>query len=158
MKRQQTLELYIKLLTEKAGLERSRYCITIQSRMQWALYYYTNGLSNKSNKDTCKLFQTMFPNSQVAKNFEIASNKIGYMLLCFRTLFYRGIKPTAFNLIRLVYILAMLSVRFRLVIGIQQESKSKVGGWQWSSLPFLEVQRICDLEFTDYVTLLFEWW
>ena len=60
----------------------------------------------------------MFPNSQVAKNFEIASNKIGYMLLCFRALFYRGIKPAAYNLIRLVYILAMLSVRFRLVIGI----------------------------------------
>lgn len=29
MKRQQTLELYIKLLTEKAGPERSGYCITI---------------------------------------------------------------------------------------------------------------------------------
>ena len=43
-----------------------------------------NRLSNKLNKDTCKLFQTMFPNSQVTKN--LVSNKIGYVVkygLCY---------------------------------------------------------------------------
>ena len=46
----------------------------------WTFYYCINGLLNKSSKDICKFFQETFPNSQVAKNFEIASNEIGYML------------------------------------------------------------------------------
>ena len=36
--------------------------------------------SNNSNKDIKVLFQTMFSDSQVAKDFEMSPNKTGYVI------------------------------------------------------------------------------
>ena len=46
----------------------------------WALHWCLNGISNNSNQDTSNLFQTMFPDSKIAKSFQMGPNKIGYSI------------------------------------------------------------------------------
>ena len=66
--KQQTLELNL-LSSEK-----------ISAKITWALHCCLNGISNNSNQDTSNLFQTMFPDSKIAKSFQMGPNKIGYSI------------------------------------------------------------------------------
>ena len=85
----------------------------------------------------------MIPNSQVAKNFEVASNKLKYMLLCSRTLF----KPSPYSLLWLLYILTLLStrrlrlVKWMLSLNFERNQSLKLME-DWSFLPFLEMQSV----------------
>ena len=57
--KQQTLELNV-LSSRK-----------ISPEIMWALHCCLNGISNNSNQDTSSLFQTMFPDSKIAKSFQM---------------------------------------------------------------------------------------
>ena len=46
----------------------------------WALHCCLNKISNNSNKDTNNLFQAMFPDSEIAKSFQMGPNKVGYSI------------------------------------------------------------------------------
>ena len=122
IKKQQTSEINI----NRRGWYRNKV----------GLYYSISGLSIKPNKDNRKLSQT-FSNSQVAQNIEIASNKIGCIIKyglwpsCKEKLNYR-----LYNLLSLLYILAMLTVRrlrlvrwvFSLAFGRTQSLKEMENG------------------------------
>ena len=56
--KQQTLELNV-LSSRK-----------ISPEIMWALHCCLNGISNNSNQDASSLFQTMFPDSKIAKSFK----------------------------------------------------------------------------------------
>ena len=49
----------------------------VSSEIMWALNCCLHGISNNSNRDTKKLFQAMFPDSQVAQSFEMGASKLG---------------------------------------------------------------------------------
>ena len=66
LSKQQTLELNISS-SEKVSAE-----------VVWVLHCCLNGISNNSNQDTSSLFQTMFPDSKIAKSFQMWPNKFGY--------------------------------------------------------------------------------
>ena len=75
----------LKVIDPKSNIKKQQTSeINIINRKGWyrnkvELYYSISGLSVKPNKDNRKLSQT-FSNSQVAKDIEIASNKIGYII------------------------------------------------------------------------------
>ena len=62
--KQQTLEISV-LSSEK-----------ISAELMLALHCCLNGIFNNSNQDTSDLFQTKFPDSKIAKSFQMESNKI----------------------------------------------------------------------------------
>ena len=51
----------------------------IKTEIMWVLRRVMSGQSNNSNKDIKVLFQTMFSDSQVAKNFEMGQKKQGML-------------------------------------------------------------------------------
>ena len=77
--KQQTLELNI-LSSEK-----------ISAEVMWVLHCCSNGISNNSNQDTSSLFQTMFPDSKIAKYFQMRPNKIGYRMTNSLDLYFKGL-------------------------------------------------------------------
>ena len=46
----------------------------------WALKCVTSGFSNNSNRDINKTFKAMFPDSNIAKHFQMGANKLQYMV------------------------------------------------------------------------------
>ena len=77
--KQQTLELNV-LSSRK-----------ISPEIMWALHCCLNGISNNSNQDTSSLFQTMFPDSKIAKYFQMRPNKIGYRMTNSLDLYFKGL-------------------------------------------------------------------
>ena len=62
----------------------------ISPEIMWALHCL-NGISNNSNQDTSSLFQTMFPDSKIAKSFQMRPNKIGYSMTNSLDLYFKGL-------------------------------------------------------------------
>ena len=63
----------------------------ISPEIMWALHCCLNGISNNSNQDTSSLFQTMFPDSKIAKSFQMRPNKIGYRMTNSLDLYFKGL-------------------------------------------------------------------
>ena len=77
--KQQTLELNV-LSSRK-----------ISPEIIWALHCCLNGISNNSNQDASSLFQTMFPDSKIAKSFKMRPNKIGCRMTNSLGLYFKGL-------------------------------------------------------------------
>lgn len=99
------------------------------------------------NEDTCELLQAIFLNSHVVKNFEITSNKIGYVIK-----YGLGLSLRRLRLVRWVFALAFgRNQSIKLMEG--SEVLFFIGNVEHSNR-----RSIYDLEFKGYVTLLFKSW
>ena len=54
----------------------------LNAEVLWALKILTSHYSQRSCEDTDKLFKNMFPDSQIAQNFQCGRTKCSY-LICF---------------------------------------------------------------------------
>ena len=61
------------------------------------LYCCLNGISNNPNQDNSNLFQTMFPDSKIAKSLQMGPNKIRYSIKHGFGLYFRGLLTEVLN-------------------------------------------------------------
>ena len=69
----------------------------ISAGIMRALHRFLNGISNNSNQDTSDLFQTMFPDSKIAKSFQLRPNQIGYSITHGVGPYFKGFLVVSFD-------------------------------------------------------------